>query len=369
MNGNNIRVGSLFGIPFYLNPSWFFVLGLVTLTYGGQLAGFEQLTGLLPWVLGLVTAILIFASVLAHELGHSFAAIAQGIEVKSITLFLFGGVASLGKESKTPWESLVVAIAGPGVSLLLFALFSLISTQMLLPAPVQAIVFLLATINLVLAVFNMIPGLPLDGGNVLKSIVWQITGDANRGILVASQAGQFFGWLAIAVGILATLGISPVGSIWTALIGWFILRNASASAASAKIQGRLNKFTAADAVLPNSPIVPEDLTLREFANNYVIGQTSWMRFLVTNLQGDLVGAIDVNDLKKIPTSDWNSVQVRDILSPVGDMETVQADQSLLDVAKILEQKQLKEVLVQNNGKLLGLIEKTAIISLLQKTKA
>lgn len=365
MNGN-IRVGNLFGIPFYLNPSWFFVLGLVTLTYGGQLAMFDQLTGLLPWLLGLITAILIFASVLAHELGHSFVAIGQGIEVKSITLFLFGGVASLEKDSETPWGSLLIALAGPGVSLLLFGLFTVINTQIMLPAPIEAVVFLLATINLVLAVFNMIPGLPLDGGNVVKALVWKATGNVNQGILIASRTGQFFGWLAIAVGILATLGISPVGSIWTALIGWFILGNASASARSAKIQAQLDQYTAADVLGTDSPIVPDDLTLREFANDYVIGKSSRMQFLVTNSEGNLLGAIAVKDLKTVSTSDWNNVLVRDLVSPIINMETVQANQSLLDVVKILEQKQIKEVVVTQDDKLLGIIEKTAIIGLLQQ---
>ena len=124
MNGN-IRVGSLFGIPFYVNPSWFFVVGLMTLTYGVQLAAFPQLTGIIPWILGLFASLLLFASVLAHELGHSFVAMAQGIEVKSITLFIFGGLATLEKESKTPLQAFLVAIAGPIVSLLLCGIFTI----------------------------------------------------------------------------------------------------------------------------------------------------------------------------------------------------------------------------------------------------
>ncbi len=369
MNGN-IRVGNLFGIPFYLNPSWFFILGLVTLTYGQQLAGFFPAPGILPWVLGFLTAILLFSSVLAHELGHSLVAISQGIEVKSITLFLFGGVASLEKESEKPWQSLLIAIAGPVVSLLLYGFFTLISLNLVLSPPLQAIVFLLGMINLVLALFNLIPGLPLDGGNVLKAIVWQITGNPNRGMLIASRFGQFFGWLGIIIGILATLRISPIGSFWTGLIGWFILTNATNSARVAKIQGQLSNLTAADAVLKDSPIVSEDLTLREFANNYVIGQKSWRRFLVTNPEGVLVGVIAVEDLKKVPTSDWNIVQLKEIVSPVNSMTTVESDRNLLDVVQLIERKQLQEIIVlDREQKLLGLIEKPAIISILQQAQA
>ena len=161
MNGN-LKVGTLFGIPFYVNPSWFLILGLVTLSYGQELAQFPQLSGVTPWLLGFATALLLFASVLAHELGHSLVALAQGIEVKSITLFLFGGLANLEKESKTPLEAFGVAIAGPLVSLVLFALLTVITINIPLPLPGAAIVALLASINLALGLFNLIPGLPLS---------------------------------------------------------------------------------------------------------------------------------------------------------------------------------------------------------------
>ncbi|MGL4881694.1 MAG: site-2 protease family protein, partial [Waterburya sp.] len=214
MNGN-IRIGNLFGIPFFINPSWFFVLGLVTWSYGSNLTQFPELTGLMPWVLGLVAALLLFSSVLAHELGHSFVAIAQGIPVKSITLFIFGGLATLEKESETPLQAFLVAIAGPLVSVLLFGLFSIMVVTLPLTAPLTAILSLLAYINLVLALFNMIPGLPLDGGNVLKSIVWKITGNPNKGVIFAGRVGQVIGWIAISTGILSILNISQVGSFWT----------------------------------------------------------------------------------------------------------------------------------------------------------
>jgi len=170
MNGS-IRVGNLFGIPFYVNPSWFLVLALVTFDLADLFAG---LGGVLPWLLALVVALLLFASVLAHELGHSFVAIRQGIEVKSITLFLFGGLASLDRESKTPAEAFWIAIAGPAVSLLLFVLFTAIGVGTGISGPLAAMVGLLAYINLILALFNLIPGLPLDGGNILKSLVWKM---------------------------------------------------------------------------------------------------------------------------------------------------------------------------------------------------
>lgn len=367
MNGN-IRVGNLFGIPFYVNPSWFLVLGLVTLTYGGELATLFPGLGIgLPWLLGLAAALLLFASVLAHELGHSFVAIRQGIEVKSITLFLFGGLAMLERESKTPAEAFWVAIAGPGVSLILFALFTAIGIGTGISGPLAAVVSLLAYINLILAAFNLIPGLPLDGGNILKSAVWKITGNPYKGVVFASRVGQFVGWVAIALGLLSVLGISNIGSIWTLLIGWFLLRNAGGSAQSATIQDKLMGLKAEDAVVPNSPIVSADLSLREFANDYIIGKAQWRKFLVTDEVGQLLGAIAVDDMKNVPTSDWNVTQVRELMQPV-DLETiVKSDQSLLEVIALLEKEKLTQLpVIRENGVLVGLLEKGSIIRLLEQ---
>lgn len=363
----NIRVGNLFGIPFYVNPSWFLILGLVTVTYGGQLTGFQELNGLTPWILGLITALLLFASVVAHELGHSFVAMSQGVGVNSITLFLFGGLASLEKEAQTPLQSFLIAIAGPAVSLALFILLTLVGVNIALPAPITAIVSLLASINLVLALFNLIPGLPLDGGNILKSIVWKITGNSNQGVIFASKVGQVFAWIAIALGILSIFGISQVGSWWTLLIGFFLLQNARLSGQSAKFQQSIDGYTAKDAITSNSPIISSDLTLREFVNNYIIGQREWQKFLVTNEEGKLLGTLNVDDLKSVPTSDWNHVFVKDLMRFENNLKTVPANQPLLEIIKLFEMEKIPQVtVVDEQETVLGLLEKTSVIQFLQE---
>ncbi len=367
MNGS-FRVGNLFGIPFYINSSWFLVLGLLTLTYGGSLAAQfpEELGGILPWILGLITALLLFSSVLAHELGHSFVALSQGIEVKSITLFIFGGLASLDRESKTPAEAFWVAIAGPLVSILLFVFFTAINIFIAITGPVASIIQLLAYINLALALFNLIPGLPLDGGNILKSIVWKITNNPYKGIIFASRVGQGFGWLAIISGLIPTFLFSSFPNFWNILIGWFLLQNAGRSAQYAEIQGLLADLTAVDAIVPNNPIVSENLSLREFVNEYIIGKESRKQFLVTDEAGQLVGVIKVDDLKIVNTSEWPLVQVKELTKPVTKMETVTAKTPLLEVVSLLEQKQINELtVIGENGVLVGLIEKASIRRLLE----
>jgi Zn-dependent protease/CBS domain-containing protein len=360
MNGT-FRVGNLFGIPFYINASWFLVLGLVTWQYGGQLAFlFPGLGPIVPWMLGLFTALLLFASVLAHELGHSWVAIKQGIGVKSISLFLFGGLANLERESNTPAEAFWVAIAGPLVSLFLSGLLTAVGIGTSATGPTAAILGLLASINLVLALFNLIPGLPLDGGNILKAIVWKITGNPYKGVVFASRVGQIIGWIAIGTGIF--------GNIWNLVIGWFLLQNAGQSAQYATVQNQLAGLTAADALTPQSPIVSQNLSLREFANNYVIGNNqNWRRFLVTDDSGQLVGAIDLDQLKTIPTSRWPEVLVKELVAPIEFSATVTPELSLLEVVTLLEQLKVQELpVIRNNGVLVGLVEKAEIARLLQK---
>ncbi|MEH1909735.1 MAG: site-2 protease family protein [Nostoc sp.] len=366
MNGT-IRVGNLFGIPFYIHPSWFLVLGLVTWSYSSGLAAqFPQLSVGLALLLGLMTALMLFASVVAHELGHSFVAIGQGIDVKSITLFIFGGLASLEKESKTPGEAFWVAIAGPLVSLLLCGILTAIGITTAASGPLAAILGVLASVNLALALFNLIPGLPLDGGNILKAIVWKITGNPYKGVTFASRVGQIFGWVAILSGIVPLLLFGSFGNFWNLLVGFFLLQNAGNAAQFARVQEKLTGLTAEDAVTHDSPIVSANLSLREFADERVISGQNWHRFLVTDDHGQLVGAIAVDNLRTIPTALWSETQVKEVMRPITESTTVQSDQPLLEVMQLLEQQKLSVLpVIRKNGVLVGILEKAAIIQLLQ----
>ncbi|MDJ0616728.1 MAG: site-2 protease family protein [Calothrix sp. MO_192.B10] len=365
---NTIRVGNLFGIPFYLHPSWFLVLGLVTWTYSSGLAAqFPQLSGGLAIILGLFTALLLFSSVVAHELGHSFVALRQGIDVKSITLFIFGGLASLEQESKTPGEAFWVAIAGPLVSIILFGVFTAIGLTTGASGPLAAILALAASVNLALALFNLIPGLPLDGGNILKAIVWKITGNPYKGVVFASRIGQAFGWLAIASGIIPLLLFGSFGNFWNLLIGFFVLQNAGNAAQFAKVQEKLTGLTAGDVVTDDSPIVSADMTLREFADQRLLSGENWYKFLVTDNTGELLGSISVDDLRIIPTGEWAQTQVTEVMRPIELTKTVKSDLPLLEVIQLLEGKRLSALpVIGENGVLVGILEKTAIINLLQK---
>lgn len=367
MNGS-IRVGHLFGIPFYINLSWFLILALMTLNYGGNLGTrFPQLGLGLSLLLGFIAALLLFASVLAHELGHSFVAIKQGIQVKSITLFLFGGLAGLDQEAKTPAGAFWIAIAGPLVSLLLFLGLHFIGSYILVTGALSALVNLLAYVNLALAVFNLIPGLPLDGGNILKALVWKITGNQYQGTLVASRAGQGLGLIGISLGFLPLLISNGSPSFWTILIGWFVFSNAGVLAKDAKLRNKLSGFTAEDALVNQNSVVSQDISLRNFVNNYIIGKPAIEQFLVIDEVGTLVGQISGDDLKPIPTGQWPLTLIETVMKPIELTTIIDAKQSLLEVVNLLEQQQLNEVAVVRNGVLVGFIEKASIRRLLDES--
>jgi Zn-dependent protease/CBS domain-containing protein len=367
VNGN-IRFGSLFGIPFYVNPSWFLILGLVTWSYGnGLAAGFPDLPGGVPFLLGLVTALLLFGSVLAHELGHSFVAIKQGIKVQSITLFLFGGLASLERESDTPAAAFWVAIAGPAVSLLLFGILTTIGINIQITGPLGAIIGVLAAINLSLGLFNLIPGLPLDGGNILKAIVWKITGNPYQGVKVASIVGQGFGYLAIGSGLLPIVLSGNYNNLWNIAIGWFLLQNAGKSAQYARVQERLVGLTAADAVTQNSPIVDADISLRDFVDRRTLDGSNWQKFLVTNDRGQLVGELGLDALKIVRADRWYITKVSDLMEPIESSTIITGDRTLLQAIEQLESKKTTTLsVVDRDGILIGLLEKAAVINLIHR---
>jgi Zn-dependent protease len=367
MNGN-IRVGSLFGIPFYVNPSWFLVLGLVTWSYGeGLAAQFPGLPGSSPLLLGLVTALLLFGSVLAHELGHSFVAIKQGIKVDSITLFLFGGLASLEKESDSPANAFWVAIAGPAVSLVIAAILTGLGFATHITGPLAAIAAVLAAINLSLGLFNLIPGLPLDGGNILKAIVWKVTGNQYKGVKIASIVGQVFGWVAIASGLVPLFLYGSFDNFWNLLIGSFLLQNAGKSAQYARVQERLTGLTVADAVTPNSPIIRDNITLCEFVDQRTLAGSNWQKFLVTNESGHLVGELALDALKDVRSDRWAHTLVSEIVQSIEPATIIISDRPLLQAIEQLESKHVNTLSVtDSDGILVGLLEKTAVINLIHR---
>ncbi|WP_218081445.1 site-2 protease family protein [Anthocerotibacter panamensis] len=359
VNKNALRIGSLFGIPFFIDFSWFFILALVTYSYGVRWgAQFPEWQGIGPWLAGLGTALLLFGSVLLHELGHSVVALAQGIQVRSISLFLFGGVARIERESKTPWDALGVALAGPLVSLTLYGIFTGLERGLHLVGGLGAMVSLVASVNLALAVFNMVPGLPLDGGNVLKALVWAVTGNPYKGVRVAAWMGQTVGLGLVALGLWLGLTIELSG-LWLALIGWFVLRTARSYNEYALVQDQLKAVTVAEATVQVVPAVPAQATLKTFADYWLprdfrlfTGEPA--DFWVIDAGGHLVGRISRQLLRKYAPEFWSGLRVGEVMEPVAAEETVVPTETLDEVLNRFQEQDLRELpVIYPDGRLVG----------------
>jgi Zn-dependent protease/predicted transcriptional regulator len=356
----NWRIGSLLGIPLFLDPSWFFILVFLTIVHGLEFSSsFEPA---IAWSGGLVMALLLFGSVLLHELGHSLVARSQGIKVNSITLFIFGGVASIDRESKTPGEAFQVAIAGPAVSLLLFAL--LYSLAQALPASslAQILAIDLARINCVLALFNLIPGLPLDGGQVFKAAVWKLSGNRFQGVRWAAKTGQFLGGSAVAFGLVLVLLTGQWNAVWLALIGGFVFRNASIYNRITTLQETLLQLTAADAMTREFRVVDANQTLRSFADEYILADTHTPMPYYAASEGRYRGLVTIEDLHFVERSLWDAQTLESIAHSLSEIPSVEEKTSLVDVILALEAHTLNRITVLSPaGAVAGVIDRGDIV--------
>ncbi len=352
------RIGSLFGIPFFIDSSWLVIVVLFTVANRQSYLEWGQT---LSWVAGLAIALLLFASVLLHELGHSLVAQSQGIRVNSITLFLFGGVAAIDRESKTPGQAFQVAIAGPLVSFSLFFILNLVAQLLPNSSLIYSVVGELARINLVLGIFNLIPGLPLDGGQVLKATVWKITGNRLTGVRWAAKTGQFLGILAISLGLSSVFLARSYGGLWMALIGWFVLQNAASYNRVTDLQEALVNIKAADAMTREFRVVDADLSLRQFADEYLIGvETIPVYFASSN--GRYRGLVSVEALRVIQRGQWETQTLNQILQPLNELITISEKASLVEVINLIEDQELRRITVLSPaGAVAGIIDRGDVV--------
>ena len=340
------RVGSLFNIPLYIDNSWFFIVILITFLQGTD-PGLQGVAGgtAAAFAAGLVLALLLFASVLAHELGHSLVARSQGITVNSIKLFLFGGIASIESESKTPGQAFQVAAAGPAVSLILYAALTVIGNSVAMPLVAKSIVLSVATTNLVLALFNLIPGLPLDGGQIFKAAVWKATNSRAKGVRWAARSGQVVGFGGIALGILAFAGGAGFIGLWPALIGLFVLRNAKNYNRMNDLQEGLSKLKASDATVRDFRVLDANMTLREFADEYLLLDQKIAPVYYASSDGRYRGLVSIDGLRQVERSEWEHRTLESIAQPLLDVPNVRENTPLTEAIELIEQRGLDRLTV------------------------
>jgi Zn-dependent protease len=358
---NRLTIAVVAGIPIAIHPSWLIVFGLVTwsLAVGYFPPEHPGWTSAAYWIAGAVSSLLLFASVLVHELGHSLVARRNGIPIRSITLFVFGGVAQIGHEARSPGAELRVAIAGPVTSLALALAFGAAS---LLARPVEMVAasaLWLARINAMVALFNLIPGFPLDGGRVLRALVWRWTGSFRRASRIAAGAGQLVGLGLVGLGVLTALRGNVVAGLWTALIGWFLQNAASAASQQTSVRRWLRGVTVAQAMTRECARVPGDMLLDKLVHDEVLG-AGQRCFLVTE-DGRLRGLLTLHEVKAVPRDRWAAVPVEDVMTPREKLRAVAPTDDLLGALTQLDDAGVAQLPVLDGDQLVGTIGREQIL--------
>ena len=336
------------GIPLRIHPSWFVILGLATVAFQQQFSRLPGFSGDQPllWAIGLLTAVLLFVSVLLHELGHSLVALRQGVQVRSITLFLLGGVASVERECSTAIGALQVAAAGPAVSLALAMLLLAGSHGASHASPLLgAMVSELAGLNLLLALFNLLPGLPLDGGLILKALVWQVTGSQRKGIQVATASGRFLSLVAIGLGAVLLLRGGSVGGMWLMLLGWFGLGAARNQTQLLALQAVLRELKVRDAAQRRFRVLEASDSLRELSRLRLQEEQGLADWLLVCDRGRWRGTISDAPLQTLPVQRWDSERIGDHLQPLDQLPSIREDAPLWQAVLQLDQPDVQRLLV------------------------
>jgi Zn-dependent protease/CBS domain-containing protein len=364
MNRHTIPLGRIAGIPIGLDYSWFLIFVLLTwlLAVDHFPAEFPNWARSLYWLLGAATAILFFVSVLLHELGHSAVALRYKIPVRSITLFVFGGVAQIGAEPPSASAEFRIAIAGPLVSFALAGAFYALATTAGAIQPLYALAKYLAYINLVLGAFNLIPGYPLDGGRVFRAMVWAVSRDLQRATLIAARVGRAFGFLFIVLGVWQMLGGNLIGGLWIAFIGWFLDSAAAAQVAQVIFREALAGHTVMQAMSVNCPTVAADLTLQQLVDRYVL-ETGQRCFLVH--RGDnAVGLMTLSRIKEVPRSDWATTTAGQAMLPLKESKRVSPDTALSAAMQLMDRNGVNQLPVMSHDRVLGMLRREDIVSFL-----
>jgi Zn-dependent protease/CBS domain-containing protein len=359
------RLGRLAGIPIAIHWSWLVVAVLITWTLAASIFP-DQNPGLSDSAyvaMGVVAALVFFACLLLHELGHAFQARREGVEIDGITLWLFGGVARFKGLFPSAGAEFRIAIAGPLVSLALGLAFVLAAWMLGLPEAVDGVAAWLGFINLTLLVFNLIPALPLDGGRVLRSALWQRRGDLGQATRSAAAVGRGFAYLFIAVGLAELVFLGSFGGVWLAFVGWFLLQAASAEARYLATRQALGGLRVEDLMVADPATVREDMRLGEFVDDVV-----WSRRFTTYPvvdDGRAVGLLPFRRVAEIPRREWDGRAVRECMLPLNETPVFRRDEPLIGALERLSSSPVNRGLVLDGDRLVGLLSITDVVRALE----
>jgi Zn-dependent protease/CBS domain-containing protein len=363
VNGN-IRLGSFGGVEVRINWSWLVIFALIVWSLADGIFPSQNpgLSGGVHLAMAIVAAVLFFASLLLHELGHSWVARREGMEINGITLWLFGGVSEFKTRFPSAGAEFRIAIAGPLVSLLLGVIFVLIALAGL-PSAVDGVAAWLGYINLTLLAFNLIPALPLDGGRVLRAALWRIRGDLGWATRIAAEIGRGFGYLFIALGIALFIFQGSFSGAWLAFIGWFLLQAATAEARYIATEAALAGLRVRDLMVRNPVTVDADLTVGQFMEQ-VGGSPHFTTYPVVDEERP-IGLLAFRSVAAVQRSEWDSRRVRDAMIPLDRVELLTEDETAVEALAALSASSSNRGLIVENGHLAGLLSITDLTRALE----
>ena len=363
-----LRIGRIFGIPIYLHASWLIIFFLITLSLAMQLTQeHPKWTPVQHWTLGILTSLLFFASVLFHELAHSAVALRYKIPVVSITLFVFGGVARIGREPSRASQEFNIAIAGPLASFFLYGVFLGLTRLFPYSEMIGALATWLWKTNLGLAVFNLVPGFPLDGGRIFRAIVWGVTKNFSRATRVAGTAGKLIAYAMILYGAWDAFQGSWTEGVWLAFIGWFLLTAAQESVAQLAVREALIGLRAADVMSHEVPTVSRDTSLENYSAE-VLRTGRRCHLVVTDER--LVGMMNVHMLNEVPREEWVNNSVQAVMIPHERILWASPEEPLLGLLERLlaaDVNQMPVVSGEGDGgsQIVGMVTRDSILRVIQ----
>jgi Zn-dependent protease/predicted transcriptional regulator len=359
-----IPIGRVLGIRVFLHPTWFVVFFLVTVTLSSAL-GQEHgdWTGPLRLLLAGGTALLFFLSIFLHELGHSVLALRHKVGVRSITLFIFGGVAVMENEPPTPRAEFEIAIAGPVVSALLALVFTWIAAAAGANTPIGSMLGWLSWINFIIALFNLLPGFPLDGGRVLRAFLWARSGDFQRATRVAANVGQWIAYGFIGLGAVQVLFFGNLmGGLWQAFIGWFLLSASGATVRQVAIEHSLAGLVARDVMNPDVARVHSGISVGSFARDLVMRGRRWA---LVEEAGRISGLITLSDIKRVPPDEWETTPVGRVATPMESVLTASPTQPVREVLSVIGTKNVNQIPVLDGDRVLGAVTRDTLVQAIE----
>ncbi|MER3430798.1 MAG: peptidase M50 [Blastocatellia bacterium] len=364
---SQIRLGRIFGIQVGLHYSWLIIAVLISLSLAGYFSQMHPQWGQsVIWAISIITAVLFFLSILLHELAHAAVARGRGLPVNTITLFALGGVANIEEEPEDPKTEFWMAIVGPGTSALIGAVCLgaarlagwMANTDP--ERPLLSMLVWLGYVNLGLAIFNLIPGFPMDGGRVLRAIAWWISGSAAKATRVASISGQLIAIGFIIIGLLQFFNGAGFGGVWLAFIGWFLLSAAKATFFHSELKEKLKGVSVGDLMSPECALVDGNANLERFVDEHLLRSPS--RCFIVVQGGAPAGLITLNEVKSVERNLWKFKTTSDVMKPFEDILTVSPNLPALDAFELIGRNGINQLPVLENGALKGIISREQILN-------